>query len=68
MDQSQLRNMTIHLRNITGVDLKTCKKAVKYSNGNMNLAVAYIKSEFLAVATPGLTKDERIMTFLEKEE
>ncbi|HCL4480142.1 TPA: hypothetical protein N2D99_002228 [Clostridium botulinum] len=41
-----------------------CKHALEYSKGDEEIAIAYIKSKTLAVATPNLTFDERIQYFL----
>jgi hypothetical protein len=51
----------------TGMDLRSCDKAYDYSNGDHDLAIAYLKAKTLAVATPGLSFDERVQLFLKGE-
>lgn len=52
----------------TGIGLHNCTKAYNYANGDHDLAIAYLKAKTLAVATPGLSFDERVQRFLEKKE
>lgn len=52
----------------TGMGLRNCAKAYDYANGDHDIAVAYLKAKTLAVATPGLSFDERVQRFLEKKE
>ena len=52
----------------TGIGLRNCVKAYDYANGDHDIAVAYLKAKTLAVATPGLSFDERVQRFLEKRE
>lgn len=40
-----------------------CRDALDYSQGKINLAIAYLKAETLAVATPKLNFDERVQCF-----
>lgn len=51
----------------TGMGLHNCTKAYDYANGDHDLAIAYLKAKTLAVATPGLSFDERVRRFLEIE-
>lgn len=56
--------MTIlELRDKTGCGLILCKKAIEYSNGDEEIALAYIKAKTIAVATPNLSFDERVKLF-----
>ena len=52
----------------TGMGLHNCTKAYNYANGDHDIAIAYLKAKTLAVATPGLSFDERVQRFLEKKE
>lgn len=52
------------LREKTGIGLMQCAEAVKYGKGDLNMAVAYLQASSLAVATPGLSFDERVKHFL----
>lgn len=52
----------------TGIGLRNCAKAYDYANGDHDIAIAYLKAKTLAVATPGLSFDERVQRFLEKRE
>lgn len=52
----------------TGVAISICSEALEYANGNQELAIAYTKAKTLAVATPNMTFDERIKSFLQEEE
>ena len=58
----------VKLREYSGEDMMNCKKALVYSDGDWNKAVAYLKAKGLAVATSNLTFDERVEIFLESEE
>lgn len=52
------------LRNLTGCSMLLCKQALEYSNEDQELAIAYIRAKSYAVATKGLTFDERVKRFL----
>ena len=52
----------------TGMGLHNCVKAYNYANGNHDIAIAYLKAKTMAVATPGLSFDERVQRFLERKE
>lgn len=52
------------LREKTGSGLNVCAAAIKYGKGDLNIAMAYIDATSLAVATPGLSFDERVNAFL----
>lgn len=52
----------------TGMGAHNCAKAYDYAKGDHDVAVAYLKAKTLAVATPGLSFDERVQRFLEKKE
>lgn len=52
-----------HLKEWSGCSLANCKDAWLYSKGNYDLAVAYLKAKGIAIATPGLTFDERVQRF-----
>jgi translation elongation factor EF-Ts len=52
-----------HLREITGCSMTLCRDALDYSQGEINLAIAYLKAKTLAVATPKLNFDERVQCF-----
>ena len=58
-----LKLRILKLRDETGVGLRLCKEAIDYANGDYELEKAYIKAKTLAVATPKLTFDERVMLF-----
>ena len=60
-------NFILALREKTGVGLLECKNAALYSNGDMDLAIAYLKAKTLAVATPKLSFDERVQQFYQKD-
>ena len=51
----------------TGMGLHNCAKAYNYADGDHGLAIAYLKAKTLAVATPGLSFDERVQRFLRIE-
>jgi hypothetical protein len=51
------------LNYITCAGMGMCKKALEYSNGDHETAIAYIKAKTLAVSTPKLTFDERVQYF-----
>lgn len=55
------------LREKTGCGLIDCKKALEYGDGDFAIAIAYLKAKGFAVATPGLTFDERVKYFLTKD-
>lgn len=52
----------------TGMGMHNCARAYDYANGDHDLAIAYLKAKTLAVATPGLSFDERVQRFLERKE
>lgn len=52
----------------TGIGMRNCTKAYDYANGDHDIAIAYLKAKTLAVATPGLSFDERVQRFLEKKD
>ena len=52
----------------TGMGMHNCARAYDYANGNHDIAIAYLKAKTLAVATPGLSFDERVQRFLERKE
>jgi translation elongation factor EF-Ts len=57
----------IELRNVSHCPLAMCKKAIEYAeehNGDDYMAIAYLKAKTLAVATPGLSFDERVRRFM----
>lgn len=57
------------LRNLTGVGMRQCRDAVFYAKehrGGEKLALAYLKAKGIAVATPNLTFDERVLSFYEE--
>lgn len=43
-----------------GCSLHDSKEALKYADGNEEVALAYLKAKILAVATPNLSLDERV--------
>lgn len=62
-----INNETIKiLHEKTGVAFDMCAKALEYANGNQEVAIAYIKAKTLAVATPNLTFEERVKSFLQE--
>lgn len=58
----------LELRNKTGSGMMECKRALEYARDHHDerLAMAYLRARTLAVATPGLTFDERVLSFLER--
>ena len=62
----------VELKNISHCPLAMCKKALEYAqehNGDDYMAIAYLKAKTLAVATPNLSFDERVLRFMgEKKE
>ena len=66
MGNDELLKQIAKLQEVTGCGKMQCKKALDYSKGNIDLAVAYLKAKNLAVATPNLTFDERVQRFLRK--
>ncbi|HMM31192.1 MAG TPA: hypothetical protein PKB13_05355 [Clostridia bacterium] len=62
---ADMTEMVFDLRNSTGCGLAQCKKAVDYARGDRKMAIAYLKAISFAVATPGLTFDERVKRFYE---
>lgn len=48
------------LKEKTGCSLIDCKKALEYGEGDLDIAIAYLKAKGFAVATPKLTFDERV--------
>lgn len=57
------------LRDHTGVGMIQCRDAIQYAiehEGGERLAVAYLKAKGIAVATPKLTFDERVLYFYEE--
>ena len=52
----------------TGIGMHNCARAYDYANGDHDIAIAYLKAKTLAVATPGLSFDERVQRFLEGKE
>ena len=57
----------IELRNLSHCPLAMCKKALEYAkelDGDDYMAIAYLKAKTLAVATPGLSFDERVLRFM----
>jgi hypothetical protein len=59
------------LREEMGAGTEQCKEALKYStkhaNGDFKMSIAFLRAKGLAVATPGLTFDQRVMRFYENE-
>ena len=53
----------ISLREKTGMSVKECYNALTYGKGDVDMAIAYLKARSLAVATPKLTFDERVLMF-----
>jgi translation elongation factor EF-Ts len=65
---STLKSEEIKRLNVeTGMGLHNCAKAYEYANGDHDVAIAYLKATTLAVATPGLSFDERVQRFLERK-
>ena len=56
----------MELRNETGCPLKACKDALIYSNGDKDLAIAYLKAKYLAVHFSG-SFDEKVQGFLRSD-
>lgn len=57
--------MDVHeLRELSGCSILLCKEAIEYSNGNRELAIAYIKAKTIAVSTGKMTFDERVKSFI----
>ncbi|MBU2703605.1 translation elongation factor EF-Ts [Sporomusaceae bacterium BoRhaA] len=54
------------LRNKVGSGMMDCKKALEYSKGDFDLAIAYLEAKSLAVATPRATFDERVKMFYKR--
>lgn len=54
------------LRAETGMGLMMCKEALDYAKGNIHLAKAYIDAKTLAVATPGMSFDKRVKSFMKE--
>jgi translation elongation factor EF-Ts len=55
------------LRGETGIGLGLCSEAYDYANCDHDVAIAYLKAKTLAVATPGMSFDERVQWFLGKK-
>jgi hypothetical protein len=53
------------LRKKTGCSSSDCAKAVKYDPDDEKMQLAYLKAKTIAVATPGMTFDERVRHFYE---
>lgn len=66
-DKTISKQLIQKLREETGCGLMECKKALEYGNGDFAIAIAYLKAKGFAVATPGLTFDERVKLFLTKQ-
>jgi|GEM_PF-3036896 len=63
-----LRRMAVgQLAGFAGCSPSDCRKALAYADGDVILAAAYLKAKGLAVATPGMTFDERVQWFYRKE-
>lgn len=54
------------LRERTGCGMAMCGRAYDYAKGDEKISIAYVRAKGLAVATPGLTFDERVQRFIEK--
>lgn len=49
-----------------GVGYNLACEALEYAEGNLDIALAYIKAITVVVATPNLTFDERVKFFIGK--
>lgn len=54
------------LRTSYGVGYNLACEALEYANDDLTIAIAYIKAVTVAVATPNLTFDERVKSFIGK--
>ena len=52
------------IRDATGVGLRLCVDAYDYAAGDLPTAIAYVRAKTSAVATPGLSFDQRVQQFL----
>lgn len=59
----------LSLRNKTGAGLQDCKKAIEYSEAHEGCTpIGYLKAKGLAVATPGMSFEDRVKKFSEGEQ
>lgn len=55
----------MRIRDMTQCGLSMCKSALVEANGDMERAIAILLSKSIAVASPGLTNDERVDSFMD---
>lgn len=61
-------DMVRELRNKTGCGLQQCKEALEYSFTHENTTpIGYLRAKGLAVATPNMTFEQRVVMFSDSE-